>query len=190
MPVSTTAAANTDSPVTVSVSRRVKAGKEAEYEQWIRGITAAGAQFKGHLGVDVLRPCDATKGEYVIIYRFDSYAHARQWEESPERKAWVDKVTPLAEGDAVRKRVTGLEFWFDLPTVPQAVKPVPHKMALVLMVVVYCMVLSLATLFTPLIGDWPFWMKLLLVIPTQVLLMTYVVMPQVTRVLKGWLFRP
>ena len=70
-----------DQPVTVSVSRKVIAGKEKEYEQWLGGISKAGAKYPGHLGVNVLRPCSATKGEYVVIYRFDSYENARRWEE-------------------------------------------------------------------------------------------------------------
>lgn len=178
----------TDGPVTVSVSRRVKAGSEAEYEQWIKEISEAGSQFEGHLGVNVLRPCDVTQGEYVLIYRFDTYENARRWEESAERKTLIEQVEPLVDGETVRKRVTGLEFWFDLPDVPVAAKPSQHKMAVVMIVIVYCMVLLLSTMFAPVIGEWPFWMKLLVVIPAQVILMTYVVMPKVTRWLKGWLY--
>jgi antibiotic biosynthesis monooxygenase (ABM) superfamily enzyme len=45
-----------DGPVTVSVARRVRPGREAQYEAWVRGITAAAARFPGHLGINVLRP--------------------------------------------------------------------------------------------------------------------------------------
>lgn len=179
----------TDESVTVSVSRRVKAGKEAEYEQWIRGITEAGVHFKGHQGVNILRPSSATQGEYVIIYRFDNYENARNWEVSAERQQWISKLSPLVEGETTRKQVSGLEFWFDLPSVPVTAHAPRHKMALVLMVVVYCLVLLLSVVFAPLIGDWPLWMKLLVVIPIQVLLMTYLVMPGVTRLLKNWLYQ-
>lgn len=176
-------------PVTVSVARKVKVGKEAEYEDWLRGVTAASRQFRGHQGSNVLRPSDATKGEYVIIYHFDTYAHAQAWEESAEREAWVARLPDLVEGEATRKHVTGLEFWFDLPSVPVAAKPVQYKMAMTLAVVVYSMVMLLSTILGPLIRDWPFWGKLLVVVPIQVTLMTYVVMPRVTQLLKHWLFR-
>ncbi len=175
-------------PVTVSVSRKVIPGKEAAYEEWLSGISKAGAQYPGHMGVNVLRPCDATRGEYVVIYRFDNYENARRWEESDERASWVEKVKPLVVGEARRKRVTGLEFWFNLPSIPVTMTPSKHKMALVLFVVVYTLVLLISTLLEPILGPLPTWGKLLVVIPIQVLLMTYLVMPRVTSLLKNWIY--
>jgi uncharacterized protein len=175
-------------PVTVSVARKAVAGKEKEYEQWISGITQSAAKFPGHMGTNVLRPSDATRGEYVIIYRFDTYANACNWEQSEERSTWLEKVKPLVQGEAVRRKVTGFEFWFDLPSVPVTHAPSRQKMAVVMIVVVYVLVLSLSTLLGPLIGELAFWQKLLIIIPVQVGLMTYVVMPWVTRMLKGWLY--
>ena len=179
---------NQDGPVTVSVSRKVIAGKEKDYEQWVSGVSQAASRYAGHMGTNVLRPSDATKGEYVIIYRFDTYPNACKWEASEERAQWLEKVAVLVEGEAVRKKVTGLEFWFDLPSIPVTHVPSKHKMALVLFVVVYILVLSLSTVLSPLIGSFPFWGKLLVVIPAQVILMTYLVMPRVTRLLKNWLY--
>lgn len=176
-------------PVTVSVARKAIPGKEAEYEDWLRGVTSVSRQFPGHMGTNVLRPSDATKGEYVIIYRFDTYVHAQAWEDSAERADWIARLPELVEGDTTRKHVTGLEFWFDLPSIPVTARPVPYKMAITLGVVVYCLVLVLSALFAPLIGSWPFWVKLLVIVPVQVTLMTYVVMPRVTQLLKHWLFR-
>ncbi len=179
---------NQDGPVTVSVSRKAVVGREKEYEDWISGITQAASKFPGHMGTNVLRPSDATKGEYVIIYRFDNYPNACHWEQSDERAQWLEKVIPLVQGEAIRKKVTGLEFWFDLPSIPVTHVPSKHKMALVLFIVVYVLVLSLSTILSPLIGGFPFWGKLLVVIPTQVILMTYIVMPRVTKLLKNWLY--
>ena len=177
-----------DQPVTISVSRKVAPGKEQAYEEWIRGISQVSAKYTGHLGVNVLRPSDATNGEYVIIYRFDTYENACKWERSKERAEWIERLGPLVQGEAKRKRVTGLEFWFDLPSISVTMVPVKYKMALVLFVVVYVLVLTLATVLRPLLADFPFWGQLLVIIPTQVLLMTYVVMPRVTKLLKNWIY--
>lgn len=177
-----------EGPVTVSVSRKAAAGKEKEYEEWISGITQSASRFPGHMGTNVLRPCDATKGEYVIIYRFDSYPNACHWEQSEERSQWLEKVAPLVQGEAIRKKVSGFEFWFDLPSIQVTHAPSRQKMSLVMMVVVYVLVLSLSTLMAPIIGDLAFWQKLLVIIPMQVVLMTYVVMPRVTALLKKWLY--
>ena len=77
---------------------------------------------------------------------------------------------------------------FDLPSIPVTMTPSKHKMALVLFVVVYTLVLLLSSLLEPFIGAFPVWAKLMVVIPIQVLLMTYLVMPRVTSLLKNWIY--
>lgn len=175
-------------PVTVCISRKVKPGKESDYEQWIKGITAAASTFQGHLGMNVLRPNAKTGGEYVTIYRFDTYAHARLWEQADVRQQWIDKLDDIVESTTKVHKITGLEFWFDLPNMPVSARPNPHKMALVLMVVVYSLVLSLNIILAPLIGHFDLWLRLIVIIALQVLLMTYVVMPRVSVLLKSWLY--
>ncbi|PLX36730.1 MAG: antibiotic biosynthesis monooxygenase [Hyphomicrobiales bacterium] len=182
-------AGQADGPVTVSIARRVQAGHEAEYEAWVSGISQTAAQFPGHLSVAVLRPSAATRGDYVIIYRFDSYEHCRVWEESRERAEWVERLADIVEGDSSVKRVTGLEFWFDLPEVPAAAAPSQHKMALVLVVVVYLILVGLNWALAPLISDLPSLVRTFIIVVLQVGLLTYLVMPRVTRLLRPWLFR-
>ncbi|MFA7429620.1 MAG: antibiotic biosynthesis monooxygenase [Rhodospirillaceae bacterium] len=182
------AQAGEEGPVTVSLARRVRPGREADYEAWISGVIAEAGNFPGHQGASVLRP-RRPGGEYVIIYRFDTYAHCKAWEESTARAHWLERLDDMIEGEPQVKRVTGLETWFDLPEVPATAKPSPHKMALVLMVVVFILVWALNLLLGPFINNWPLPLRVLAVAIIQVLLMTYVVMPKVTKMLRGWLFK-
>ncbi|MFW1678125.1 antibiotic biosynthesis monooxygenase [Pontibacter sp. JAM-7] len=178
-----------EGPVTVSISRRVKPGREAEYEAWISGVIDAAGEYPGHLGTSVLRPGPTTDHEYVIIYRFDTYQNCQQWEQSTLRKTWLDKLAGLTEGAAKTHRGTGLEFWFDLPELPAHQPPSPAKMALVLIVVVYALIMGIHALLQPWLSVLPAWLQTLCVVAGQVVLMTYVVMPRVTRLLKNWLFK-
>ena len=57
----------TNNYVTVSVSRDVVAGREADYEAWISGITTESSRFGGHLGVNVIRPSLGSR-RYTITY--------------------------------------------------------------------------------------------------------------------------
>lgn len=177
-------------PVTVSIARRVLKGKESEYEDWLRRTISAAKQFPGHLGVDILRPSVQTDGDYVLIVRFDSYAHQQDWEASETRANLLLELGPLTEGDTRVKKASGLEFWFSLPEVPQSAAPGRHKMALVLSVVVFTLVLLVNLIF----GDWLAQMALiprvLVLALSQVLMLTYVVMPPVTRLLRHWLYSP
>ncbi len=178
-----------EGPVTVSISRRIKPGREADYEAWVHGISEAAADFPGHQGVNILRPSGRTDGRYVLIYRYDSWAHCEQWERSETRAAWIDKLGDMVEGEAQMRRVTGLEAWFDLPEVPATAHAPRWKMALVLIVVVFALVFPMQLTIVPAMGDLPHWMKTLTIVTIQVLLMTYLVMPRATRALKGWLYR-
>lgn len=178
-----------EGPVTVSISRKVKPNREADYEAWLKGIGEVARTFEGQQSVNILRPSSQTNGEYVVIYHFDNYENCRKWEESAERQAWVDKLSDLVEGDATYSKQTGLEFWFDLPTLPSAVKPSPHKMALTLVVVVFSIIYPFQFFVGPHLNFLPLWAKVLLVVTAQVLLMTYVVMPRVTHLLRHWLFK-
>ena len=62
-------------------------------------------------------------------------------------------------------------------------------MALVLIVVVYSLIMGIHVLLEPWLSLLPGWLQTLCVVTGQVLLMTYVVMPRVTRLLKNWLFK-
>ncbi|WP_299199209.1 antibiotic biosynthesis monooxygenase [uncultured Amphritea sp.] len=178
-----------EGPVTVSISRKAKPGREAEYEAWISGVIDAASEYPGHQGSNVLRPSAATGNRYVLIYRFDTYENCQTWESSELRKEWLDKLEPLIEGEAEVQRGTGLEFWFDLPELPVNKHPSPHKMALVLITVVYVLVIMLNLILAPVLVDANLWLKSAVIVILQVLLMTYLVMPRVTRLLHSWLFK-
>ncbi|WP_170356270.1 antibiotic biosynthesis monooxygenase [Ruegeria lacuscaerulensis] len=175
-------------PVTISVSRKVVPGREAEFEDWIRGVAEAASHFEGQQGLSILRPSDQTGGRYVMIYRFDSYEHAAAWETSPERSQWIAKLEGISDGDADRKSETGLEVWFDLPEVPATVPP-RYKMAVLLIVVIFALVFALQVFLVPFLVGWPRWAQTLSIVTIQVVSMTYVIMPIITVLLKPWLFR-
>jgi uncharacterized protein len=80
------------------VTRRVRPGHEALYEQFLDGIISAASEFPGHLGVEVFRPLSATAGEYRIVYRFDSEEHLRAWLDSAEHAAWLERAEPHVVG--------------------------------------------------------------------------------------------
>ena len=54
--------------------------------------------------------------------------------------------------------------------------------------VVFMLVLLLNLALSPLIGDWPLALRLLITVTLQVFLMTYLIMPRVTRLLARWIF--
>src|ERR1700690_2633850 len=99
-------------PVTVVVTRRVKPGCEAAFEEWLEGIGNEAARVPGLIGRRITPPADHENPEYVIVFKFDSYEHLRAWTESPLRKTWLDAVRPLCVDEFKETVLTGLETWF------------------------------------------------------------------------------
>ena len=177
----------TNNYVTVSVSRDVVAGREADYEAWISGITTESSRFGGHLGVNVIRPSLGSR-RYTIIYRFDNMDHAKAWQQSSQRQIWMAKIDVMVEGEAKFKTATGLEVWFEFPQVASSKQPVKWRMSVVLIAVVYNLIIALNYVLAPWIGDWDIHSRTAVIVTMQVVLMTYLVMPRVTHYVKGWLY--
>ncbi len=175
-------------PVTLCVSRKVRPGFETDYEDWLAEIIELASAQPGYLGVDVLKPSARTGNDYVIIFRFDSYAHCRAWELSKGRAAATAKLEGMIEGVATVKQVTGLEFWFELPEIPAGATASRHKMAITVAVVIYALALAVQGIFGAHLAELPLAVRLLVVVTIQVSLMTYVLMPAVTKLLKPWLY--
>lgn len=177
-----------DGPVTVVVSRLVKAGHERDYEAWLAGIQEATRGFEGYLGVSTVLPSGPEK-EYVSVFRFGSVERLRAWERSELRRDWLARFPfDAVEGEARTRTLEGLEFWFTAPGAPIAVAPSRHRMTLVICVIVYALTLVLARGLGALLGDVPLAVRAVPSVVIQVVLMTYVIMPWVTRTFERWLF--
>jgi uncharacterized protein len=177
-----------NAPVTTTVARRVRPGHEAFYERFLEGIIAAASQFPGHLGVEVLRPQSAATGEYRTVYRFDTTEHLRAWLDSDEHAAWLERAEPHVIGPMRTSFVTGLETWFTLPGQPGAAPPPPCKMALLTWITIFPLITAIVAITGPLLEKLPLAVRLGITTGIAVPLMTWVVMPRVTRLLRGWLY--
>jgi antibiotic biosynthesis monooxygenase (ABM) superfamily enzyme len=161
------------------VRRRVRPGREADYEAWLARLTEGTARdFPGYLGAEFHRP--GPDGVWRSVFRFDSLEHLDAFERSDLRARMLAEGAPLFAGDAAWERLSGLEFWFDPPPGTRLPQPSPLRMALVLVAVVSVLVLVLNLALGPLIAGWPLPLRVLLTVTIQVGLMTFVIMPRLT----------
>lgn len=175
-------------PVTVVVSRRVKPGREADYEAWLMRLSQGTARsFAGYLGAEFHRP--AKQGDaYRSVFRFQDLAGLEAFEASDFRRRMLEEADPLFAGNAGLERLTGLEFWFDPPAGTRVPQPSPHRMALVLVVVIFCLALLSSLLLGPLMDGWPLPLRVLVTVCIQVGLMTYVIMPRLTPAIARFIY--
>ena len=153
------------------------------------------------MGIDIIRPTpnanSKSKPEYVVIFRFNNYDNLAKWEKSPIRNEWLQKGRKLVEADPDVQKMTGLEFWFtpyfkdeSSPMIP--LHPPPrYKMVIVTIPVISILLLTLVPQihFLTEMLSIPFLIRLVIALTITVLLMTYVIMPLLTRLLKPWLFK-
>lgn len=175
-----------EGPITTTVMRRVKPGHEQAYEEVLEGFIAAASRFPGYLGVEVFRP-DSPDGDYRTVYRFDSADHLRGWLDSDERADWLARAEPHAAGRMRTQFLTGLEGWFTLPAEPGAAPP-PWKMTLITWAAIFPLITAIVVVFGHTLQSLPLVPRLGVTTAIAVPLMTWVVMPRVTRLLQGWLY--
>ena len=174
-------------PVTVVVTRRVRAGREADYEAWLTRLLAAAAELPGYLGTTVQRPPSGSR-TYTSIFRFATVDELRRFEASELRRAALREVVDLVEADAAWDRLTGLELWFTPPPGTVVPQPSRFRMALVMIGVVFGLVFSIGRLMALALPTAPLPLRLLTTITIEVFLMTYVLMPRLTRWLARWIY--
>lgn len=175
----------TTEPVTVTVARRVALGREREFEQWYDGVIAAASRFPGFLGAGVLRPHTAG-ADWHVVYRFADQESLSRWEGSAERASWLRRAEDLVRETGV-ERVPGLDAWFSLPgrTMPA---PPRWKMALVTLLAIVPLVVLMNLVVLPLVSGWPLLARTLVFSGTLTGLMTWVVMPRMTRLFRRFLY--
>lgn len=177
-----------DPPVTAVALRRVKPGREQEFEEWVPGIMAAANRFPGYMGSDVFRPTDPGDDEYRIVFRFDHESNMRAWEISAERRHWLEESRPLLQENEKVSMLTGLETWFTLPSKPAEPPPPRYKMALVTWLAVFPLISTIFLALGPVLNLLPTLLRSLILTVIMVSLMTYVVMPRMTRLFSFWLY--
>lgn len=175
-------------PVTVDVIQSVKPGKEKEFETLLAQFIDAASQFTGYLGASVFRPSEQSDRDYRIIFKFDRLEHLQQWEHSPIRQKLLTQAKELTVDDGTFSIITGLETWFTLPARPGMKPPPRYKMVVVSGVAIFGINQVLALLPAAWLEPIPPLLRLLILILITTTLMTYVVMPRLTKLLAWWLY--
>jgi uncharacterized protein len=164
---------------------RPRPGQEEAVARWVRRIVGDARHHDGNVAVTVITP-DRT-GVYRVVHQFRDRAALEAWLVSPQRAERLREAEPLLEQPPHVRR-TGLEAWFHLPgDGPDVGPPARWKMWLTSVIAIYPLVLGFLLWVSPLIKDWPLPIRAAAFPLVLLSLMTYLVMPTVTRLLRRWL---
>jgi len=182
-------------PITVSIERTVDPDRIAEATAWVQTGTNLATNYPGFLGSGWVRS-GTEQTTWHMLYRFADAAALLHWEQSPERAWWLQSGSGFMNEKRVERR-TGIEGWFDEPneiTVEQigAAATVPPRWKQAISIWIGLFPLSLVLAFLPplLLPGWedlPVVVQVLTTTLSLTPIMTYLVMPLITRLLRRWL---
>jgi uncharacterized protein len=168
----------------VAITRRVLAGREAEFQNALREFFQSSFSDGAVLGANMLVPPPGSDSrEYGILRTFSNKAEMDAFYESPLFKEWDARARTMTEGEPVYRQLHGLEAWFRSPNSP----PPRWKMALATFLGVFPLAMILNLALGPVIRSWPFVLGSAVFNACVVAGLTWMVMPLVTRLLHGWL---
>ncbi len=185
-------------PVTVSIRREVDPADIPEATAWVQTGVNLANKYPGFLGSGWIRAGEDSR-VWHMLYRFTDVTTLDAWENSTERSEWLSSGHGLVQSERSRRR-TGIEGWFGEPAtgaVPiiadDAPPPAPPrwKQAVTIWLGFFPVNLVFTLLTAPIAGwgELPIWLRVLITTLVLTPIMTYWVLPWVTRMLRRWLAR-
>lgn len=172
--------------VTAVLSQRIRPDAEEAFHHVQARMLGAMEQFEGFLRSDHLPPVPGVQDDHVVVFSFATMADLDRWLESDERRDLLTDLAPLIEGERALSIVGGFAGWFPTPGLP---KPVQWKQAVAVLIALFPTTLTLVFLQRSLVPDVPWVAALLVSNALVVAILTWLLMPLVTRMLGGWLRR-
>ena len=180
----TSAGPETAIPAKIVMERRVHPGAEPGFRDWTARFVDSASRFPGHEGASVL---SAHGNLYFILLRFASGADLARWHESAEYVELMKEADSVSRPGEPSQVQSGLETWFTLPDLPAPSAPPPKwKMAALTWTCLLPMVIALSYLLAPF--ALPYLVNVALSTAIPVSMLTWVIMPRLTRRLYGWLY--
>lgn len=171
-------------PIHIAITRRVRAGCEAEFQNALREFFQTSFGHAGVLGAHLLVPPPGSDSrEYGILRTFTDEKERDAFYDSDIFRTWDERARMLTDGEPACRQLHGLEAWFRSPNPPPR-----WRMATATFLGVLPAVMILSLSIGPAIASWPFIIRNVVFNACVVALLTWVVMPFVTRVLQGWLY--
>lgn len=176
-------------PISTVTMRTVKAGQEGAFEQSLKDFFECTRSAPGQLAIHVVRPMPGSGSrDWGILRTFESQKAKDDFFSSPEFAEWQAVAAPFMEGERVHEALTGLETWFTLPGSKAIVPPPRWKMALMSALGSGLSVSLLGISIGPYLAGVPPLGKTVLNSLMMAVLMTYLMMPNITRLFKTWLY--
>ena len=186
----TNLAVSPDTPVTVVRIHYVKQGCEPRFETEINNLMDLFSKIPGNLGLSIFRPGKYHDGVYRLVFKFASRADLDWWHATPEYLTWLETERKLTIAPPSTQVITGLETWFTLPGQNVLKPPTKARQAAVTWIAALPVSILISLITGPFLDGEPFLVQKVVFVTLLVVILTWAVMPFVSRIAARWLYPP
>lgn len=166
----------------VAITRKVLPGKEEEFKDALRTFLGDSFIHGGVHGAAMLTSLEGREtNEIGILRTFADEQERDAFYNSQLFKDWEAYASTVTEEPHYR-HLSGLEAWFRMPNPPPR-----WKMAIATLCGVFPASAFISLTIGNYIQDLPLLVRIFIVAVLMVVMLTWVVMPMVTKILKAWL---
>ena len=179
------------SNASIVIEYEVSEDKELLFRQWQSELRSAVNQFKGYLGTDIFPPIQGLHNKWYIAVHFDNPINLTDWLDSDSRHNLISVGRKSFAPYQYKELGTGLEGWFSYQGNSNKTKtrPTAWKQNFAVLFGLYPTVMIENLLFSHfhLMESWSLANRIFVSNLVSCSLLTWVVMPFVTRLLNFWL---
>jgi uncharacterized protein len=182
---------NQSTSASLVVEHTVPKGKGFAFRRWHGSLTRSAKRSKGYIRTDLYPPVKGSQLTWYSIIHFDSPENLNQWLKSSDREELIEAGQKVFESYQFKSFATGLEGWFSRKTGSEQLGsgPPAWKQNLAVVLGLYPVVMIQSMLFTT-FGIMKHWSPASSMLVNNLItssILTWLVMPFVTRLIQFWL---
>jgi antibiotic biosynthesis monooxygenase (ABM) superfamily enzyme len=174
-------------PIVAVIMRNANADSFRKVESWAGKIDQLARKFEGFLGASIIPRSNDSHYEYGILVRYAGYEQLWNFIDSLECEKNLQDSSLLMVGEIPLQEFHRFEpnpvvHNFAMPII----QPAKYKVAILTFIMLYPMLLGVSTLIAMIFKGFPRTLLLFFTLLIMVPIMTYVIMPWVTKLVRLW----
>ena len=174
--------------ISIVIINRIKTDFQSQYENWQNRIGIEIKKFEGFIGLSN-KKLEGSTNEYITVFQFDTTDNLNAWQNSDILSTFLTELKQYTVSESKITLHEGLEIFFDKNERTEHAIPF-YKKVFLGVIAVYPLIIGVGKLYNylnPWADSIPFEIGLFFQVIIISMLMTYPVMPLLSKVFHKWL---